>query len=231
MFGSGDFGDKPPWRFLKILKLPSFYSFILKFLKCIGAIYPKSPSQTSKHVITITNADDPNENCNFITEKFLNVLNIVNRHEPLKKKKLVGNQASFMTIEPTKEIYTRSRLENKYSRNPTKDNKAIYKKQINKCKIYIRSRLENKCNRNPTKYNKAIYKKQINKCKSLLRKAIKVYFNNVTKTRVQTNKNFWKLIKSFLTNKVFLENAEIILAEKDKIVTEEKEPVLSMTST
>ena len=47
----------------------------------------------------------------------------------------------------------------------------------------------------------------------------------MTGTGIQTNKNFWKLIKSFLTNKRFLENAEIMLTEKDKIVTEEKEIV------
>ena len=46
------------------------------------------------------------------------------------------------------------------------------------------------------------------------------------KTGVQTYKDFWKLIKPFLTNKGFLENAEIMLAEKDNIVTEEKELVL-----
>ena len=45
----------------------------------------------------------------------------------------------------------------------------------------------------------------------------------MTKTGVQTNKNFWKLIIPFLTNKGFLENAEIMLTEKDKIVAEEKE--------
>ena len=53
----------------------------------------------------------------------------------------------------------------------------------------------------------------------------KVYFHNVTKTGVQTNKDFWKLIKPFLTNKGFLENAESMLTEKDKIVTEGKELV------
>ena len=43
----------------------------------------------------------------------------------------------------------------------------------------------------------------------------------MTKTGVQSNKKgFWKLIKQFLTNKGFLENAEIMLTEKDKIVTE-----------
>ena len=39
------------------------------------------------------------------------------------------------------------------------------------------------------------------------------------------SKDFRKLIKPFLTNKGLLENAEIILTEKDKIVTEEKELV------
>ena len=39
---------------------------------------------------------------------------------------------------------------------------------------------------------------------------------------VQSNRDSWKLIKPFLTNKGFLENAEIMLTEKDKIVTEEK---------
>ena len=61
-----------------------------------------------------------------------------------------------------------------------------------------------------------------------------MYFNNVTKTGVQTSKNFWKLIIPFLTNKGFLENAEIMLTEKDKIVAEEKElseKEFSMTTT
>ena len=34
------------------------------------------------------------------------------------------------------------------------------------------------------------------------------------------NRDFWKLIKPFLANKGFLKNEEIILDEKDKIVTE-----------
>ena len=54
------------------------------------------------------------------------------------------------------------------------------------------------------------------------REAIKVYFINVTKTDFQTNKDFWILIKLFLTERGFLENTEVKLAEEDKIVTEEK---------
>ena len=49
-----------------------------------------------------------------------------------------------------------------------------------------------------------------------------MYLNNVTKTGVQSNKDFWKLIKPSLTNKGFLENAEIMLTEKDHTVTEGK---------
>ena len=47
----------------------------------------------------------------------------------------------------------------------------------------------------------------------------------MTKTAVQTNTDFWKLVKPFLTNKGFFENVEIMLTEKDKIVTEEKKLV------
>ena len=76
------------------------------------------------------NTDDPNENYNFTTDKFLNV---VNRHAPLKKKILRCNQALFLTKELRKQIYTRIKLKNKYNRNPIEENKAIYKKQGNKC--------------------------------------------------------------------------------------------------
>ena len=47
----------------------------------------------------------------------------------------------------------------------------------------------------------------------------------MTKTVVQTNQGFWKLIKPFLTTNGFLENVEIMLTEKDEIVTEEEELV------
>ena len=47
-------------------------------------------------------------------------------------KGLRGNQAP-LTKELRKEIYTRSKLKNKYNRNPTEENKATYKKQRNNC--------------------------------------------------------------------------------------------------
>ena len=63
--------------------------------------------------------DGPNENYDFLTNNFIN---IVNNHAPLKKKFIRGNQAPFMTRNLRKEIYTRSRFRNKFCKNPTKEN-------------------------------------------------------------------------------------------------------------
>ena len=89
--------------------------------------------------------------------------------------------------------------------------------------IYARSRLENKMNKNPTAINITAYKRQRNLCVSLRRKNIKSFLNNVTETGIITNKNFWTFIKSFITNKGFLENKDITLIEGNKIITSERE--------
>ena len=68
--------------------------------------------------------DEPNENYDFLTNTFIN---IVNNHAPLKKKFIRGNQAPFMTRNLRKEIYTRSRFRNKFCKNPTKENEKLYK--------------------------------------------------------------------------------------------------------
>ena len=46
--------------------------------------------------------DDPNEKCVFINT----FINIVNKHAPLKKKFIRGNQAPFRTRNIRREIYT-----------------------------------------------------------------------------------------------------------------------------
>ena len=74
--------------------------------------------------------NDPNQNYNLLTDKFLG---IVNKHAPLKKKFVRGNNAPFMNREFQKEIYVRSRLRNKYWVEPTSENKVAYQKQRNKC--------------------------------------------------------------------------------------------------
>ena len=88
----------------------------------------------------------------------------------LKKKILRGNDAPFMNKELRKAIYTRSRLRNRYFKNPTKENETSYKKQRNKCV-------------------------------SLRRKSITQHFSKITSKGIMTNKQFWKTMKPFLTNK------------------------------
>ena len=68
--------------------------------------------------------NDPNQNYNLLTNKFLG---IVNKHAPLKKKFVSGNNAPFMNRESQKEIYVRSRLINKYWVDSSAENKAAYK--------------------------------------------------------------------------------------------------------
>ena len=72
--------------------------------------------------------NDPNQNYNLLADKFLC---IVNKHSPLKKKYVRGNNALFMNREFRKEIYVRSRLRNKYWVQPSAENKAAYIKQRN----------------------------------------------------------------------------------------------------
>ena len=50
----------------------------------------------------------------------------------IKKKIVKGNQAPFVNKELRKVIYTRSRLQNKYWKNPTSEKEVRYKQQRNK---------------------------------------------------------------------------------------------------
>ena len=73
-------------------------------------------------------SNDPNVNYKSITENFLEA---IDKHAPLKKKFVRGNQAPFMNREFQKAIYTRTRLKNKYWRDSSRENELAYKKQKN----------------------------------------------------------------------------------------------------
>ena len=88
--------------------------------------------------------------------------------------------------------------------------------------IYTRSRLRNKFLKNLSKANESLFKKQRNKCVSLRKKCIKNYFSKITENGVNANKEFWKIIKPFLTNKGFLSGNEITIIENDEVITDEK---------
>ena len=64
----------------------------------------------------LRNSNCPNENYQDLTE---NLLSVVEKHAPPKKKIVRGNQVPFVDREFRKVISTRSRLRNKYWKNPT----------------------------------------------------------------------------------------------------------------
>ena len=131
---------------------------------------------------------NPDENYSVLTNVFSNIVNI---HAPLKKKILRGNKAPFMNKELRKAIHTRSRLRNRYFKNPTKENETSYKKQRNKCV-------------------------------SLRRRSITQHFSKITSKGIMTDKQFWKAMKPFLTNKGCLENNDIILLDGEVMIANDR---------
>ena len=116
--------------------------------------------------ILFLDSDDPNESQDFLTTKFQEA---VNRHTPLKKEILRGNHDPFIDKEFRKAIYIRSRLRNKFLRNPTKANESLIKKQRNKFIL-----LRKKCIKN---YFSKVTESGINTSKEFW-KIIKLFFTN-----------------------------------------------------
>ena len=71
-----------------------------------------------------------NENAEY--EDFeLNFVEILNKHVPIKTKLVRANNSPFMTKSLTKAIMNRSRLKNKFIKDPNSSNKNNYRKQRN----------------------------------------------------------------------------------------------------
>ena len=103
-------------------------------------------------------SNDPNVNYKSITENFLEG---IDKHAPLKKKLVRGNQAPFMNRDFQKAIYTRTRLKNKYWRDPSRENELAYKKQRNLCVSIRRKSTTNYLNKFTDKgleTNKSLWK-------------------------------------------------------------------------
>ena len=60
-------------------------------------------------------------------------MTILNKHAPMKKKFLRGNNAPFMNKTLSKAFMHRSKLKNKYNKNPTENNIIFYNQQRNFC--------------------------------------------------------------------------------------------------
>ena len=76
------------------------------------------------------NSDNPHENYTNLSQTFSKV---VKKHAPLKKEILRGNHAPFIKREFRKDIYKRSRLRNKFLKDPAKENELLFKTQRSKC--------------------------------------------------------------------------------------------------
>ena len=91
--------------------------------------------------------------------------------------------------------------------------------------VYNRSKSRNKFCKVPTEQNEKLCKKQRNKCASIRKKSIRNYFNKIASGNIVTNRNFWKIIKCFLSNESHLENVDIMLNHNNKIICNDHELV------
>ena len=93
----------------------------------------------SKIIITFDNKN-PNQDYNVLKNRFLEVVNV---HASLKTKIVRGNDSPFVDKQFQKTIYTRTRFKNKIHKNPSKENKMAYKRQINFRVSLKRKRMKN----------------------------------------------------------------------------------------
>ena len=60
-------------------------------------------------------------------------------------------------------------------------------------------------------------------CVSLRHKAKKSYFKTVTKNGIVNNKNFWNIVKPFITNKSGLANTDISIVHNNIVITDDNQ--------
>ena len=101
------------------------------------------------------------------------------------------------------------------------NNAPFMTKQLGKS-IMNRTRLKNKFLKIPSIENELKYKKQRNYCVTLLRKEKKKYFSSLNIRNINDNKNFWRIVKPFFSEKNSI-NKKIILVENDEIVTNDED--------
>ena len=134
------------------------------------------------------------ENSENIYNKFVEILSeTIEKHAPLKSKKIRGNQASFMGRELSKAIMKRSMFKTKYQKNPTSENRLKYTKQRNICVSIRRNAIRNYFER--------------------------VTINGGS----MTNKAFYDIVKPYLTNKGALVMNDITVLKDGKLITENVE--------
>ena len=87
--------------------------------------------------------------------------------------------------------------------------------------IMLRSRLKNNLNKQRSDENWKNYKKQRDFCVKLLRQTKEKFFSDINVKSISDNKNFWKTIKPFFSNKGLNTNS-MMLVEDNGIVRNEE---------
>ena len=64
---------------------------------------------------------------------FTKSLRVLDRHAPIKTKKVSGKNGPFMIKALSKVIMHRSKLKNNFNKNPNEENKRLYRRQRNFC--------------------------------------------------------------------------------------------------
>lgn len=100
------------------------------------------------------------------------------------------------------------------------NNSPFMTKQLRKM-IMNRSRCKNSFSKNKTVENWEKYRRLRNECVKLTKKAKREYFDNLSLSDITDNKNFWKTVKPYFTNKQN-KNPKIILVENDEIINDDK---------
>ena len=99
---------------------------------------------------------------------------------------------------------------------------SFYESKTAKDKLY-KIKAKKNLNKNPTAENRNNSKKQRNKCVSIRKKAMRSQFKKATKKGAISNKEFWDLLKPFLSNKGWLGNSDISLVQNDIVITNDQE--------
>ena len=115
-------------------------------------------------------------------------------------------------------INTHAPVKSKYIRG---NQASFMNRELSKAIMY-RSKLKSKYRGNKTPENREKYKAQRNKCVYIRREAIKKKFSNTISCGVISSKDFYKLVKPYLSEKGALTNNDITLVDDDEIVTDRK---------
>ena len=134
--------------------------------------------------------------------------------------KLLNTEKTYLNFETTfKSVLDKHAPEKKKT---LRANSKPYVTKAMRKAIMKRSELATKLRKNPTEENSKAFKKQRNFCSRLYKKERKKYFDNLDLRKITDNKEFWKTVKPFMSNKNSL-TQKISLKEGDQIVSDDAE--------